>query len=61
MGTINKEWHLSPKMPSNPTEDQRLSWHLEHAKNCACREMPPALLALAKSRGIKVEAIAQSP
>jgi hypothetical protein len=43
MGKINKEWHLANKMPKNPTEEERLAWHIAHAQNCACREMPPAL------------------
>lgn len=38
MGKINKEWHLSHRMPKNPTPPQRLEWHLEHAQVCQCRE-----------------------
>ena len=37
---INKEWHLKNKMPSKPTLEDRLKWHLEHSKNCTCRKMP---------------------
>jgi hypothetical protein len=33
---INKEWHEKNKMPKNPSFDQRVRWHLEHQKNCAC-------------------------
>ncbi len=40
---LNKEWHLAHPMPEHPTLDQRLEWHLEHAKHCSCREMPPRL------------------
>jgi hypothetical protein len=40
---INKEWHLANKMPKNPTQEQRLNWHIEHSKNCNCREMPDKL------------------
>lgn len=36
--TINKEWHLKNKMPKNPTNEQRLKWHIEHAKCCDCRK-----------------------
>jgi hypothetical protein len=42
---LNKEWHLAHKMPKNPTHEQRLKWHIEHAKNCSCREMPEKLRA----------------
>jgi hypothetical protein len=37
---INKEWHLKNKMPKNPSLEERLKWHEEHARNCSCREMP---------------------
>lgn len=37
---LNKEWHLNHPMPKNPSLDERIAWHVEHAKNCACREMP---------------------
>jgi len=36
---INKEWHLKNKMPKNPTAEERLKWHLAHAKNCSCRKL----------------------
>jgi len=50
MGTINKEWHLAHKMPKNPTLEQRLIWHEEHAKHCTCREMPEELAKLIKAK-----------
>ncbi len=34
---INAEWHAKHKMPKNPTLDQRVKWHLEHARHCGCR------------------------
>ena len=54
MGKINAEWHAAHKMPDNPTEDQRLAWHLDHAKNCGCRKMPTSLVAVAKARSLDV-------
>lgn len=45
MGKINKEWHLAHKMPKNPTVDERMKWHVEHAEYCSCREMTPKLKA----------------
>lgn len=48
MGKINKDWHLANKMPNppagGPTKEQRLNWHIEHSKNCTCREMPQKLI-----------------
>jgi len=40
---INKEWLKSHLMLKKPSEEQRISWHLEHAKYCACRPIPPNL------------------
>jgi hypothetical protein len=42
-GQINKEWHLKNKMPKNPTLEERVNWHIEHTKNCSCREMPESI------------------
>lgn len=36
---INREWHLKNRMPKNATPEQRLRWHMEHEKHCACRKM----------------------
>ena len=30
-------------MPKNPTQEERLNWHIEHAKYCTCREMSDKL------------------
>jgi hypothetical protein len=27
-------------MPKNPSLDERVLWHLEHQKACACRPIP---------------------
>lgn len=40
---INKEWHLKHLMPKNPTTEERIRWHIAHAKHCACREIPASL------------------
>jgi hypothetical protein len=41
---MNKEWHRANPMPTKATRDQRLQWHIEHARACGCRK-PPADLA----------------
>ncbi len=61
VGKTNKEWHLAHKMPRNPSEDERLTWHLEHAKSCACREIPPDMVELAVRRGLMVQAADTHP
>jgi len=49
---LNTNWHLKNKMPQNPTLDERIKWHIKHAKNCLCRPIPEKLLAEIKKRGI---------
>jgi len=51
---INKEWHEKNIMPKNATFEQRVKWHLEHQKNCACRPIPEKLLEKMLKRGIKL-------
>lgn len=50
--TINAHWHLAHKMPKNPTLDQRIAWHLAHAKNCNCRALYGKILEEIKKRGL---------
>jgi hypothetical protein len=50
---INKEWHDSHGMPSNPTRAQRIEWHAEHAAACGCRPIPQSLSAEVKALGGK--------
>ena len=51
-GKINKEWHEKNKMPKNPTIEQRIVWHLEHAKNCSCRKIEGKIAEEMRKRGI---------
>ena len=48
---INKQWHLANKMPKNPSLDERVKWHLAHAKNCNCRPLGGKILEEIKKRG----------
>lgn len=56
MATTNKKWHQQNAMPRNPSEVQRIKWHLAHARNCKCRPIPRGVLALMQARGILVPA-----
>ncbi len=49
---INTAWHKANPIPPKATLDQRIKWHLEHQKACACREIPPKLLAEIKKRSL---------
>jgi len=51
---INKDWHIANKMPKNPTLDQRIAWHLAHAKHCTCRKLEGKILEEINKRGLKV-------
>ncbi|HZD60369.1 MAG TPA: hypothetical protein VE439_07950 [Anaerolineae bacterium] len=46
----NAEWHLKNTMPKNPTLDQRVRWHIEHARNCPCPSLDGEILEELKKR-----------
>ena len=50
---MNAVWHRAHPMPPHPTEAERIAWHIEHAANCACREIPPRLVARMRALGIE--------
>jgi hypothetical protein len=37
---MNKAWHEANPMPPKATREQRVRWHAEHARACACRPVP---------------------
>jgi hypothetical protein len=43
---MNKSWHEENKMAVNPTDKQRVVWHVEHLKNCDCRKPTPNIQKL---------------
>jgi Imm-5 like putative immunity protein len=47
---INAEWHARHRMPKNPTLDQRVKWHIDHARNCACRPLSGNILEEVRKR-----------
>jgi hypothetical protein len=47
---INAEWHSRHRMPKNPTLDQRLEWHLAHARHCSCRRLSGKIQEEMKAR-----------
>ncbi len=50
---LNKEWHVANRMPAKATLEQRIAWHVEHKKNCSCRDMPEKMKLEIKRRAIK--------
>ena len=51
---LNREWHLGHRMPAKATLEQRLEWHLEHAKNCQCRAITGKIAEEMQKRGIPI-------
>lgn len=50
MAKLNAEWHRKNPMPPKATLDERVAWHTEHAKHCACREIPDKIRAEVERR-----------
>ena len=42
---VNAAWHAKHPMPPRATMAQRIEWHREHAKQCACGPIPSTVLA----------------
>jgi len=48
---LNRAWHQKHRMPPKATMQERLHWHLEHAKHCGCRPIPRKVLEEMNKRG----------
>ncbi|MEZ5318733.1 MAG: hypothetical protein R2752_15145 [Vicinamibacterales bacterium] len=40
---LNATWHRAHPMPPKATLEQRVRWHIAHAKACGCRRMPESI------------------
>lgn len=40
---MNSKWHKQHVLPKGASLDERIAWHREHQKRCACRPIPPKL------------------
>jgi len=49
---LSRDWHREHRMPAKATVEQRLEWHLEHAKYCGCRLIPVKVTDEIEKRGI---------
>ncbi len=49
---LDRQWHERNPMPAKATLDQRVTWHVEHATHCGCREIPDGIKAELARRGI---------
>jgi uncharacterized protein YdhG (YjbR/CyaY superfamily) len=41
---MNAEWHKKHVLPKGASFEERIVWHREHQKRCACRPIPPKVL-----------------
>ena len=51
---MNRDWHDAHRMPENADLEQRIAWHVEHATQCGCREIPDSVKHALEERGLPV-------
>jgi hypothetical protein len=62
MRKINEKWHAGHRMPPRATLEERVAWHVDHARNCGCwPELPPSIVAELKRRGERLPKPAKRP
>lgn len=49
---LNAAWHRANRMPARAALEQRVEWHLAHAKACGCRNLPASIVRELERRGI---------
>jgi hypothetical protein len=52
MPALNAEWHREHVLGSTAPMDDRVAWHLEHARECGCRDIPASVVAELERRGL---------
>ncbi len=50
---LNAAWHKANRMPARASLDQRVAWHMAHARVCACRGLPASILKELKRREVE--------
>lgn len=50
--TLNRDWHDAHELGQGAPMDARVAWHLEHARECGCREVPRTVREELARRGI---------
>ncbi len=49
---FKREWHDAHRLGVGASPDDRVAWHLEHAKVCGCRPIPAGVLEEIQRGGI---------
>ena len=52
---MNAEWHRAHVLGLGASVDDRVAWHLEHARACACRPVPDDIAELIRARGLDTD------
>jgi uncharacterized protein YdhG (YjbR/CyaY superfamily) len=42
---VKPDWHKNHVLPKSASLEERIAWHRDHQKHCACRPIPPKLAA----------------
>ena len=40
---MNRDWHRQHVLGQHASREDRIAWHAEHARECACRPIPESL------------------
>jgi lambda repressor-like predicted transcriptional regulator len=51
---MNADWHRAHVLGRGASLDERVTWHLEHARVCACRVTPAEIVAEIRARGLDI-------
>jgi hypothetical protein len=49
---VNVDWHRDHVLGQGAPLDERVTWHLEHARACACRPIPARIATEIQARGL---------
>ncbi|MGA2803184.1 MAG: hypothetical protein ABSF89_02165 [Acidimicrobiales bacterium] len=52
---LNRSWHEQHRLETKESLDDRVRWHMEHAKVCGCREIPPPVSEEIERRGLALD------
>lgn len=51
---INASWHKKNPLPPKATLNQKIQWHVDHARECGCRAIPKSIQEKLKGRKPKL-------
>ena len=54
---MNAAWHRAHVLGRGASLDERVRWHAEHARACACRPVPDDIAELIRERELGAERV----